>query len=78
MIPSQNKVQIYRRKSEDEEDNTPNPLVHPHIHIKKLRFYARNTPIPKMLKSTELKIIGYSEKRLRDKYPGIVKEYMAE
>lgn len=48
------------------------------MHINKLRFYARNTPIPKMLKSTENKIISYSEKRLRDKYPGIVHEYMSE
>jgi dynein heavy chain, axonemal len=67
-----------KSQDEDEEDNQPNASVHPHIHINKLRFYARNTPIPKMLKSTELKIISYSEKRLRDKYPGIVNEYMAE
>lgn len=77
LILLQNKIRS-SRESEDDEDNTPNPSVHPHIHINKLRFYARNTPIPKMLKSTEQKIIRFSEKRLRDKYPGIVKEYMAE
>lgn len=48
------------------------------MHIKKLRFYARHTPIPKMLKTTENKIISYSAKRLRDKYPAIVKDYMSE
>lgn len=31
-----------------------------------------------MLKSTELKIISFAEKRLRDKYPSIVKDYMSE
>lgn len=31
-----------------------------------------------MLKKTEQKIISYSSKRLRDKYPSIVSEYMSE
>lgn len=56
----------------------PNASVPSHVHINKLRFYARNTPIPKMLKTTELKIISFAEKRLRDKYPAIVEEYMSE
>lgn len=65
-------------KEDDEEDTTPNPNVPPAVHIKKLRFYARNTPIPKMLKTTEQKIINFSSKRLREKYPSIVKEFMAD
>lgn len=68
-----------RKPSEDDdEDNTPNPNVLPKVHINKLRFYARNTPIPKMLKTTEQKIINFTAKRLRDKYPSIVNDYMSE
>jgi dynein heavy chain, axonemal len=66
------------KQDDDDDEFTPNPFVPPAVHIKKLRFYARNTPIPKMLKSTEQKIIGFTEKRLRDKYPSIVSEYMSE
>ncbi|KAG5675131.1 hypothetical protein PVAND_005060 [Polypedilum vanderplanki] len=65
-------------KHVEEEEDEPMMDVHPHVHIKKLRFYARNTPIPKMQKSTEQKIISYSSKRLRDKYPMIVKDYMTD
>jgi dynein heavy chain, axonemal len=63
------------RKS-PEDDIEPAANIHPHVHINKLRFYARNTPIPKMHRTTEQKIVGYSSKRLRDKYPAIVKDYM--
>lgn len=73
----QSKIQLCRQP-QDEEDDMPNPSVPSHVHINKLRFYARNTPIPKMLKTTELKIISFAEKRLRDKYPAIVNEYMSE
>ena len=68
------------RKSIDDDDDEIEPIVHvhPHVHINKLRFYARNTPIPKMIKKTEQKIISYSSKRLREKYPTIVSEYMSE
>lgn len=75
----QSKLQLFRKPpQDDDEDTTPNPNVPPAVHIKKLRFYARNTPIPKMLKTTEQKIINYTAKRLRDKYPSIVKDYMTE
>lgn len=75
----QNKLKLCRKPPEDDEDdNLPNADIPAFVHIKKLRFYARHTPIPKMLKTTEQKIIKYSEKRLRDKYPSIVAEYMAE
>lgn len=75
----QNKIKLCRKPPEDDEDdNQPNADIPAFVHIQKLRFYARNTPIPKMLKTTEQKIIKYSEKRLRDKYPSIVADYMAE
>lgn len=74
----QNKIQLCRRTPDEDDDNQPNPSVPASVHINKLRFYARNTPIPKMLKETEQKIINYSEKRLRDKYPLIVNDYMKE
>lgn len=73
----QSKIQICRKPIE-EDDIEPIVNVHPHVHVKKLRFYARNTPIPKMMKQTEQKIISYSSKRLRDKYPSIVSEYLSE
>lgn len=76
-VSFQSKMQA-GRKPPDDEDEEPVIDVHPSVHINKLRFYARNTPIPKMLKKTEQKIISYSSKRLRDKYPSIVSEYMNE
>jgi dynein heavy chain, axonemal len=54
------------------------PDVPPRIHIEKFRFYARNTPIPKMLKRTEMKIFSFTSRKLRDKYPATVKSYMNE
>ena len=50
--------------------------VHENVFIEKLRFYTRHVPIPKMLKKTEGKIMNQIPKRLRDKYPGIVGDYM--
>lgn len=66
------------RKPLDDDNIDSQIQVPPEVHINKLRFYARNTPIPKMLKATEAKIINYSPKTLRDKYPSIVNEYMQE
>ncbi|CRK98972.1 CLUMA_CG011958, isoform A [Clunio marinus] len=60
------------------DDDEPNPAIPPEIHIAKLRFYARNTPIPKMLKVTEQQIFSFLPKRLSDNYPEIVADYMSE
>lgn len=62
----------------DGDDNEEVMAVHESVHINKLRFYTRNTPIPKMLKKSEKKILSFSPKRLRDKYPNLVAEYMDE
>lgn len=48
------------------------------VAANKLRCFAWGAPIPKMLKTTELKIINFVPERLRKKYPKIVSDYMTE
>ena len=47
-------------------------------YIKQLRQFAHETPVPKMPKKTENKIIDFVNVRLRKKYPNIVKTYMTD
>lgn len=48
------------------------------VYIAEIHRYVNNAPIPKLLKTTERKIIKFVPEKCRKKYPEIVREYMNE
>ncbi|XP_058067045.1 dynein axonemal heavy chain 12 [Anopheles bellator] len=69
------KIKICRSKTVDFEDVIPRPQSY---YAEQLREHARRAPVPKMLASTEDKILSYVPKRLRTQYPGVLAAYMAD
>ena len=62
--------------SEDiEEDVIPIPES---VYIRRLHELAKETPIPKLLRPTERKIIEFVPEKMRQKYPRMVKTYMVD
>ncbi|XP_049547176.1 dynein axonemal heavy chain 12 [Anopheles darlingi] len=69
------KIKICRSTTVDFEDVIPRPQSY---YAERLREHARRAPVPKMLASTEYKILSYVPKRLRVQYPTVLAAYMTD
>jgi dynein heavy chain, axonemal len=71
----QEKIKVCRRPAVDLGDAIP---IHESFYVEQLRQYVSKAPVPKMLKRMENKILTSVPKRLGEKYPKIVDNYMGE
>lgn len=69
------KVKLARKPWKPEPEMRPLPQAH---YVDNLRREVRKIVVPRMLRKTEAKILSFAQERLKNKYPELVKSYMAD
>ncbi|ALC44807.1 Dhc62B [Drosophila busckii] len=69
------KVKIAKKPWPPEPEMRLLPQAH---YVDNLRREVRKIVVPAMLRKTEAKILSFASERLKNKYPELVKEYMAD